>query len=305
VDNVDSGNFDWSYLLGTAMKTLKQIQDEFFSKVIKEAVSVSALDKTLMPLKRPVKGKLTSDVGEYVDVLEFVVDWLALRSSANDKDFEDFAQKISQSYQPGEIKSPSFKAKAAKVKKVDKDDVEVDKKSQDQPQKTDKTATSTKVDEPNKGTPPPLPKSATSTAAAAAAPAVGKAAKKPASVAKAPSPKEKPKQSEPDFQPLSLTKAMEPQKNKSKNDDPSALPSLSSLTPPPTKAPVPAAALKPQSWNVGQVVDVDGLPYSVKEKRGKDTYILKNAKGEEYIISPHLSPHCRGNPSATKQRTPM
>lgn len=251
---------------------------------LREAISVSALDKHLLKFKQPVKNRLEGDVGEYVDILEFIVDWLANRTTAQDGDFEIFMDKLGKSYSSGNAaeKGGDIKSKAARIKKIEK-----------QPKDEPSSKVSVAKDEPStdkSSTPPQIPSTS----------------KQPKSSDK---PKEKPSFGSNTTAPSLSSLAGDEMGKKSSGDDiwDKAIQQSKDLYSKTSEEPKLGKPIEPdpkdsslagtssrfksgstQNWKPGELVDVGFVKnLMVKQKKGRFWHLV-GKNNQEYVFEPHV-----------------
>jgi len=270
------------------MKTLK--------KLFAEAISVPALDQHLNAFRQSAKGGMKGPTGEYVDILELLIDWMGNRTNLSDKDLEEFMGQLkAHGYEPGESQDepPSPKRKKAadvqkepkqepqgepETKDATKDEPEVavnkekepEPATKDEPKKSASIPTLKQLAGQETGTPPPL---------ASKGKGSPEQVKEPAA--------QEPEQEKPVKQ---KKKASEP---KSNEPELPALPKLQNIAKvKPIGIGVNPASVKAQGWDPGKQVIIGFMkePFTVLGGDAARGYILKSKKGIRYIFNPSRHP---------------
>ncbi len=240
---------------------------------LKEAVSVGSLDKHLLKFKDPIKGKLQGNLGEYVDILEFVIDWFANRTGGSDADFDAFMKKLTASYDSSEIgRETTFSAKKKKEKEIEAEPaIDVDTDIEPVGVHNPKT----------KVHPPPLPKNANAPEKEKK-PAFGSAPNAP-SLGSLAAKEKGDKEDDTDMWDKATQTAKDlhakmPQNPKIEPD---------SLPPDEPGKPKRFKSGSSQDWQVGKTVDVGfNKDLLIKGKKGKFWHLV-GSKGQEYVFEPH------------------
>lgn len=287
----------------------KESQDGLGSlkDLITESVSTGALDNALLKFKGQVKGKLQGEVGEYVDILERIIDWMAGRTGAGDEQFAQFFQKeIEPSYEPASNNStPADKAaekpiKAKKNAKVQPPEEPAQTsaepvapaspkppplpniKKEPTKDKTDKPANEpAKIEPPNPEKDKQQRKDAEKLATPSSVPSLSTLAKGTDN-----NPED---ETEPDFNPQTT----EPDTQSPKRDV-GAMPSLAQLMQKKVamgKKPHIAGQIttsKPtDNWKVGDKINVGFVKDLEVMYKNKHGFVLKRANGVKYYFIPH------------------
>ena len=287
--------------------------------MLEEGISPSALDQHLNAFRQLAKNGMRGSTGEYIDVLELLIDWMGNRTNLSDKDLEEFMTHLKEhGYEPGEpVNEPPTpkRKKAAEVEKepeeepekdvapepATKDEPKVAANKEKEPEKKSEPATK---DEPKKSASIPSLKQL-----------AGKELGKPPALADRgkPSPEE-PKPIEPEkpkaSKPLSDTEKAWRDKHKKQKKPEKDLPNLEKEKEPtkssgelldlpklqnianvkPIAIGIDPQAVVTQDWVPGKIVDV-GFTKGFKVLGGDPSrgYILSR-KGVKYIFNPSRHP---------------
>jgi len=250
-----------------------------------EAIAPSSLEKELTPHKKKVTSKEAED---YIDILEFTVQWLGAHANVNDKEFKTFMGWVKKMVGKGEAEA-SLRGKTPQVQDIEKkvaNDEPVEANPEDVQEIPPEQQSKQQV---KPSTPPPLPKRKDKDkekekeekpefGAAPEAPSLANLSGKPEKGGE-----------EGDMWDKMAQKAKDLHKDMPKTELPPGQPldTGDDLKPAPSSKSQRFKTGATQNWAPGKVVDVGFVKnLLIKGKHGR-YWRLVAKNGQEYVFEPH------------------